>query len=122
MAMPISWLMTPICPDLADPDFSLCAPLSTVRLSRLDRGQPRFGIWVNSRPAATHTHEINVSLLVPRRPAHWIEPPSGKGILVLAALLDDEQEALMPIDEKHPCFLRWREAVQKYTKLANAGR
>jgi len=68
------------------------------------------------------TNETDVSLLVPGRPARWIEPPSGKGFPVLTALLDDQQKALPPIDDKHPCFAKWAEAVQKYTKSADAGR
>lgn len=65
------------------------------------------------------TTETDVSLLVPGRPVRWIEPPSGRGLPVLTALLDGQQKALPPIDDKHPCFAKWAEELRKITKSAD---
>jgi len=58
----------------------------------------------------SNAEETDVSALVPGQIAHWIEPPSGKGLPTLAVLIDADGKLLPPIDSSHPCFAAYEAA------------
>ena len=61
-------------------------------------------------PGFSTAEETDVAALVSGQPAEWIEPPSGKGVPVLAVVKNADGKPVPRIEPAHPCFAAYEAA------------